>query len=146
MVDIRPVGVDSKGRLRRIDPASDRLTVGSLLRVLGDMVFEDEFAVPVSLTDLLAGSLTIRQNAPMVGDIDGVNKVFVVPFGDKAIISSPGTTIAVKINGVDYLDGAGNDYTLSESGGVGTGFDTITLLHFAPSVGSNVTTTYFKTP
>jgi hypothetical protein len=39
-------------------------------------------------------------------------------------------------NGQELLEGAGNDYIVSESGGAGTGYDTITL-GFIPMVGAN---------
>lgn len=43
---------------------------------------------------------------------------------------------ALHYNGQRLLDGAGNDYVASESGGVGMGYDTITL-EFIPRAGSN---------
>jgi len=45
-------------------------------------------------------------------------------------------TEVLKYNGQILLSGSGNDYVASESGGVGTGYDTITL-EFTPRPGSN---------
>lgn len=45
-------------------------------------------------------------------------------------------TEVVHYNGQRLLEGAGNDYVASESGGVGTGYDTITLT-FTPRAASN---------
>lgn len=53
------------------------------------------------------------------------NLVFTIP--DKAIHSPPGFQLKVYRNGVRLNPGVGNDYTVSESGGAGTGFDTITF-------------------
>lgn len=43
---------------------------------------------------------------------------------------------AVFYNGQSLLEGSGNDYVASESGGIGTGYDTITL-EFIPRAASN---------
>ena len=45
-----------------------------------------------------------------------------------------GIEIQVALNGIKMREGAGNDFTASESGGVGTGFDTITF-NFTPAAG-----------
>lgn len=123
---------------RKIDgPGDDELA--ALLQNLQDQFLEEgqlETFPP----------LIPRQNVPMVGVINGVNTVFVLPFGDKAAIVPPATTIAVRVNGVEYSSGVENDYVLSESGGAGSGFDTITMLHFAPKEGDSITATYFINP
>lgn len=53
-----------------------------------------------------------------------------------------GASIALYFNGQRLESGAGNDFTVSESGGVGTGFDTVTLL-FLPNIGSKFVADYF---
>lgn len=57
----------------------------------------------------------------LIGLVNDVNTVFTTaqPF-------LPGSE-AVFFNGVRQREGAANDYTRSESGGIGTGFDTITF-------------------
>lgn len=67
------------------------------------------------------------------------------PTGNPQIFSSPanyvhgGTnTEVVYYNGQKLLEGSGNDYLATESGGVGTGYDTITT-SFTPRASSNWT-------
>ncbi len=55
------------------------------------------------------------------GDIDGSNKIFTT--AHKFAESS----MRVHFNGQRLTEGTTEDYTLSESGGSGSGFDTITL-------------------
>jgi hypothetical protein len=141
MADLSPIALDG-GRLRRVDETTDRLTVGAILRALGSLTFEDEDNGPVTLAALIKYTQP-RENLDLVGTIDGVNLVYTLPGGEKGIVEALGATIKVQINGVDYF-GDGEDFTLSESGGGGTGFDTVTLIHFAPRVGDRVTTSYYK--
>lgn len=66
-----------------------------------------------------------RVGETLAGDIDNLNAAFttaVAFFHDP-----PFETAAVYLNGA-RLRGAGIDYTVSESGGLGTGFDTITTI------------------
>jgi hypothetical protein len=131
------------GRLKCVDPATDRLEVGALVRLLGSLTFEDGDVRPISLAELAKYRLP-RKNAVVIGLINSINTVYTLPFGDKAIVEATGVTIEVKYNGQDLLDGVGNDVLLSESGGGGTGFDTITFINFAPVAGDRVTTSYYK--
>jgi hypothetical protein len=64
-----------------------------------------------------------RTEQNLVGVQDGVNTVFLTPSGEKFVNNLPFLTIQVYYNGLRQalLD----DYTLSESGGPGTGFDTV---------------------
>jgi hypothetical protein len=64
-----------------------------------------------------------RRNIPLVGLKNGSNTVFTTP--DK-FVRSPFEEV-VYYNGVLQEEGAGNDYIVSESGGAGTGYDTITF-------------------
>lgn len=58
-------------------------------------------------------------NEVLAGPINGTNTVFTT-----SAEFTPGSE-AVYFNGVRQTAGAGNDYTISESGGAGTGYDTI---------------------
>jgi hypothetical protein len=49
----------------------------------------------------------------------------------------------VYLRGLRLLEGAGNDYVASESGGAGTGYDTLTFSR-APRVDDNVFVDYFS--
>lgn len=68
-----------------------------------------------------------RVSQVLAGVVDGANLTFTTP--DKFTHNLPFFTIAVYYNGVrlTLLD----DYTLAESGGPGTGYDTV-ILEFAP--------------
>lgn len=71
-----------------------------------------------------------RQGVMLIGVQDGSNRVFTTP--EKFIEGTLGNNefrILIKHNGRDLVKDI--DYTLSESGGVGTGFDTI-ILNFSP--------------
>lgn len=75
-----------------------------------------------------------RQNIRLVGLIDGINQVFTVPSPDKFIngdFSDNTFKIQVYHNNIGLQEG--QDYFVSESGGLGTGFDTITLTSFTPN-------------
>lgn len=67
-----------------------------------------------------------RIGQELVGAVDGINQAFVVPFGEKFVHTPPGLSIQVYYNGQRLL--IVDDYTVSESGGVGTGFDTVTTV------------------
>lgn len=72
----------------------------------------------------------MRWNKGLVGTKDGVNTSYIVP--DTSFIQSGEIVIRVYRNGRRMTIGASNDYTVSESGGVGTGYDTITFNGPAP--------------
>jgi hypothetical protein len=93
----------------------------------------------LSLKDL-SGILspTVRVGFPFPDPKNGINRVFsTTPLKFVHDLAGTGKTIEVWHNGRRLIQtaaaspGAG-DYTVSESGGLGTGFDTITLLTFAP--------------
>jgi hypothetical protein len=63
-----------------------------------------------------------RVEISLLGPKDHANLAFTTP--DKFLP----TTLAVYFNGIRVRRGVGEDYTVSESGGPGTGYDTITLL------------------
>ena len=60
-------------------------------------------------------------NEVLTGVINGINTVFTTS------VDFVANSEAAFFNGVRQHPGASNDYTISESGGVGTGFDTITF-------------------
>jgi hypothetical protein len=65
-----------------------------------------------------------RWNIDLVGAKDGVNTVFTTP---EEFLQAGNIVIRLYLNGDRLRLGALNDYTVSESGGPGTGFDTVTL-------------------
>lgn len=76
---------------------------------------------------------------PLTGAINGVNAVFTTP--DKFVHDG---SLAERFyyNGVRLKEGVGQDYEVSESGGAGTGYDTITMA-LAPKIGDVLTIDYF---
>ena len=69
-----------------------------------------------------------RQFVELSGVQDGANQVFTLP--EVAIHStSQGLQVKVYLNGLLLRPGSTRDYVVSESGGVGTGYDTITFLN-----------------
>lgn len=65
-----------------------------------------------------------RWNKSLIGVKDGINKTFTTP---EQFVQSGEKVIRVYLNGQRLYEGASNDYTVLESGGPGTGFDTIIL-------------------
>jgi hypothetical protein len=61
----------------------------------------------------------------LLGARDGVNRIFTLPNEDKFVHNQPYLTIVVFVKGLRLSLLV--DYSISESGGAGTGFDTITL-------------------
>ena len=94
----------------------------------------------LSLKDLSAssGAVLVRVGIGLVGPKDGSNRVFrTTPDYFVHAPGSSGKTIEVWHNGRRLAQSSVSspemgDYTVEESGGVGTGFDTINLLTFAP--------------
>jgi hypothetical protein len=60
----------------------------------------------------------------LVGAVDGSNVVFTTP--TKFLVKN-GKTIAVYLNGVRLTEGVSADYVITESGGLGSGHDTVVL-------------------
>jgi hypothetical protein len=69
----------------------------------------------------------VREGVVPDGVLNGTNTVFTLPGGEKALHAPPSLQIKLYRNGLRQNIGVGCDYTVSESGGVGTGFDTLTL-------------------
>jgi len=104
----------------------------------------------LSLAELTAVSsaVTVRVGVPLVGPLNGTNRVFrTTPDEFEQDLAGTGRTIEVFHNGRRLIqtatpDPSIGDYTVEESGGVGTGFDTINLLTFAPVARSSLVANY----
>jgi len=79
-------------------------------------------SVTARLRDIAA--LKTREWISLLGIKDGVNVMFTTP---EPFVQNPNLNIKVYLNGQRLWNGAGNDYTVSESGGPGTGYDTVVL-------------------
>jgi hypothetical protein len=78
-----------------------------------------------------------KDEIPLIGMKNGVNKTFYTP--DKFInglYSGNAFHIEIKHNGKAIYENI--DYTIGESGGPGTGYDTLNLIQFAPLVKSTL--------
>ena len=82
---------------------------------------------------------SMRWDIELIGPIDGVNKIFTVP---DIFVDIGNAKIRVYLSGQRILQGVDNDYLISESGGPGTGYDTVTLLGPAPVPGDKITADY----
>ena len=106
----------------------------------------------LSLKDLSAsaGPTFVRVGVSMVGPKDGANRVFrTTPDFFVHDPGGSGKTIEVWHNGRRLSQTVSpnpelGDYTVEESGGVGTGYDTINLLTFAPVSRSVLLANYYR--
>ena len=110
----------------------------SFLQSIGVVNGLETTATPTS--DLPYG---FRNNIALVGPKNDANRIFKVPMPDKFIQGVYGDNqfnIQIQHNGqgLVYLC----DYLVSESGGVGTGYDTIEFISFTPNVKSNLIANY----
>jgi hypothetical protein len=85
-----------------------------------------------------------KTGVPFMGTLDGINRTFRTP--DKYEHRN-GLSIDVFHNGRRLVEASVpspeyGDFVCTESGGVGTGFDTIVLLTFTPSVRSVIVADY----
>lgn len=75
----------------------------------------------LTVVETTTGTSTRIYGEVLAGTINGVNTVFTT--ANDFIAGSE----AVYFNGVRQREGVGNDFVRSESGGIGSGFDTITF-------------------
>ena len=83
-----------------------------------------------------------KVNVSLLGVLDGSNRIFTTPdifFNED--LSGDLLTISIFHDGNRLTED--EEYLLSESGGVGTGFDTITFIAFKPKAKSKIRVNYF---
>lgn len=86
-------------------------------------------------------NFAFKQGVPLVGAKDGINRIFTVT--DLFLNGSLGDNefrITIRHNGKGLVENT--DYLVSESGGAGTGFDTITFISFIPVAESELIADY----
>lgn len=105
------------------------------------------FLISIGISDGLDGPgqteipFLFKQGAELLGTKDSSNRIFTTP--DKFINGAFGDNdfrISVKHNGRDLI--AGCDFTMIESAGPGTGFDTLTFITFVPNSTSELFADY----
>lgn len=124
------VGTDAK--LAKFGDANYPVAGSDYFQQMGIATSTDEVLIiplVVAFGGGLAGTRFFQQPLTPTGD----PKVFTTALNFK---HGGVDTEAVHYNGQRFLSGSGNDYVASESGGVGTGYDTITL-EFIPRPASN---------
>lgn len=89
---------------------------------------------PASDTVILS---RFRVEVPLIGPKDRFNKVFATP------AKFLPTTLALYFNGLRMRRGVGEDYTVAESGGPGSGYDTITVF-YAPNPADQLFADYIQ--
>lgn len=80
----------------------------------------------------------MRWDKDLVGSKNGLNKVFTTP--DPYFVQDGEQIIRVVLNGQRFS--SPDDFVASESGGVGTGYDTVTLVAVAPVPTDELTADY----
>lgn len=92
-------------------------------------------------TQVGSGSFATKQRLDirLDGACDNVNTIYTIPGGEKFLYDAD-NKIIVYLNGVKQV--LGGDYSISESGGPGTGYDTIIVV-VAPDPTDYVTADYY---
>ena len=120
------------------DAADEQAFVESILSQIRQILGTANWYDPVPTTLQALSQIPERKyDVELVGVKDGVNVTFTTPD-----LFDP-DTLLVYVNGVRQQVGAGCDFEVSESGGIGTGYDTITLdSRLAPKVEESVFADY----
>jgi hypothetical protein len=138
-----------KGDLRIKFECGELIVVRSNIDLLQFDSEQLAFLTSIGVTDgtqVTAGAaipFEFKQQVSLIGVQDGVNREFTTP--EKFVNGSLGNNefrILIRHNGRVLVEE--DDYSLSESGGAGTGFDTITLT-FSPKI-SDVLVADYVTP
>lgn len=138
-----------KGELQRKFKAGEITVVSSNIDLLQFDSCQLSFLESMGITDGLqvsgAGSLPVnfKENISLVGARDGLNRIYKVPNSDKFIngtFQNSELSISVYHNG--KLLEQNIDYIVAESGGVGTGFDSVIFTNYSPPSRSRILANY----
>jgi hypothetical protein len=133
-------GGAAAGKLTTVAPSGFISEVGVVYAVDGPTYLTSYFADVVVYPSRIS-----TPNQPEVigatpsGPINGANRVFTLP---SFVHDIGGRTIRVFYNGVRQEEGY--DYVLSESGGLGAGYDTFTVQDKPPKPGDRLMVDYYK--
>ena len=94
---------------------------------------------PQVVNQRFIAAVRFRTGVDLLGVKDLANSTYTVPFGDHFTHNLPFLSIQIYLNGqrLKLLD----DYTVVESGGTGTGYDTV-VLEISPHPNDKVTADY----
>ena len=124
------VSVRSDDGVTVVESPSPALTVKSEANsVLLNIETTSTVVLSVNTGALPPPDINRRIGEDLAAQVNGVTSTFTTAVD--FVHASPGDSVAVFVNGNRQRFGASNDYTVSESGGSGTGFDTISLV-FTP--------------
>lgn len=127
-----PTDIKDNGESGRDHQEQFEYLISQVRQILGTPDWKDN--VPQSLVDL---NITQKFDVDLIGVKDGVNVTFTTP--DKFRPE----TFRLHVNGLRQRRGIDSDYTITESGGPGSGYDTVILDNrLAPYVGEVVTADY----
>ena len=86
-------------------------------------------------------NFAFKQGVNLIGIKDGINKVFTTPdYFLSGNVENNVFKITIRHNGI--VQEQGIDFVVSESGGLGSGFDTITFVTFSPASDSTLLANY----
>lgn len=89
--------------------------------------------------------MPVRENVPLLGVRNGINRTFMTP--DKFINGTyNGSEYSIRIRHNGRGLDPDLDYDISESGGLGTGYDTIFFKSFTPSLFNSILADYTVAP
>lgn len=106
----------------------------------------DGLKVAGGASDGYSFPVVFRQAVPLIGTFDGVNRIFTIPNSEKFVNGSVATSnvflnhefrILIRHNGRGLVEST--DFIVAESGGSGTGFDTIIFISLTPKPRDNGT-------
>lgn len=138
-----------KGELKVKLIAKELIVISSNIDLLQFDSCQLSFLESIGITDGLqisgAGSLPVnfKENISLVGARDGINRIYKVPNSDKfinGIFQNSELSISVYHNG--KLLEQNIDYIVAESGGVGSGFDTVIFTNYSPPNRSRILANY----
>lgn len=110
--------------------------------------YDDFQALGIPPLSQIATVVNRKTGIPFIGVLDGVNRTFRLP---DYFVHANGLSLDVFHNGrrlveTTVADPRQGDFICAESAGVGTGFDTVFLLSFAPSARSVLVADYQVAP
>lgn len=127
-----PLDIKTSGELGIDSQEQFEYLISQIRQILGTDDWKD--AVPRSLVDL---AVIEKCDVELIGAKDGVNVTFTTPDYFRA------DSFKLYVNGLRQARGLDCDYEIAESGGLGTGYDTVVLdSRLAPYIGESVVADY----
>jgi hypothetical protein len=138
-----------KGELRNKIRVGDIIVVCSDIDLLQFNAAQKAFLQSAGIVNGLSVTSTgfpylFRDDQPLIGVQDGTNRSYFVPPPDKFLTGTQSDgnifEIFVTFNGLKQEENI--DYVISESGGAGTGFDTVSFINKSPKPNTIIRASY----